>query len=217
MPFEHPNALKFIQRTIDKYKCNRIISIGDFADFHAYSIKWTPDPNGRSPGDEYELLRESAEPWYKALPEIDIVSSNHDSRPYKKIFNAQLPWQLIKGMSEFLGSPKGWAWLESGIEIDGVYYFHGEGLSQSNWRLAHEKYKMSVVHGHLHNSAGVHYHQDRKRRYFVLNTGCLIDEKQYCFRYNESNFNRAVIGCGIVIDGETAIFEPMDLKSKSKT
>jgi len=145
---------------------------------------------------------------------MDIVSSNHDSRPYKKIFNAQLPWQLAKGMGEFLGSPKGWHWLDGGIEIDGAWVFHGEGLSQANWRLAHEKYKSSVIHGHLHNSAGTHYHQDRKRKYFVLNVGCMIDESAYCFRYNEHNYNRAVLGYGVLIDGEQAIFEPLPSKLK---
>ena len=211
-PFEHPKALQFIEKTVNKYKCNRIVSIGDLADFHAYSLKWGPDPNGRSPGDEYELLMESLQPWYKAFPEMEIVNSNHDSRPYKKLFAASLPRQLMKSIGEFLHSPKGWLWHEAGTDIDGVYYFHGEGLSQANWRLAHEKYKTSVVHGHLHNSAGVHYHQDRKRRYAVLNTGCLIDEKQYCFRYSEHNFNRAVIGCGVVLDAEQFLFEPMPLK-----
>lgn len=155
---------------------------------------------------------ESLEPWYRTFREVDVVKSNHDARPYKKLFAAQLPVQLAKGMAEFLKSPKGWTWLQGGIEIDGVWYYHGERLTQANWRLAHEKFKMSVVHGHLHSGAGVVYHQDRNRRYFVMNTGCLIDEPAYCFRYNEDNYNKAVISCGVVIDGETAILETMPLK-----
>ena len=214
IPFEHKKALDFAKKLADKYKVDKIISVGDIADFHAYSIKWSPDPNGLSPGDEYEMLRESIEPWYKSFPDLEIVPSNHDSRPYKKIFHASLPRQLFKGIGEFLGSPKGWIWNETGIDVDGCYVFHGEGLSQGNWHKAHEKVKSSVIHGHLHNSAGVVHHRDRKRNYVVMNTGCMIDEEAYCFRYSGYNFNKACLGYGIAIDGEFLVWERLPSKWK---
>lgn len=211
-PFAHRNAIKFCLYLCKKYKIDRVVSAGDVGDFHAFSLKWGPDPNGRSPGDEYELLMESMLPWYREFPHVEVCHSNHDARPYKKIFAANLPHQFVKSMGDFMRSPKGWIWLQGGIEIDGVQYYHGENLSQANWRMAFEKAMKPVAHGHLHNTAGVHYHVRNKKTYFVMNGGCLIDEDQYCFRYSQYNFNRACIGAGIVIDGQQAIWEPMPSK-----
>jgi UDP-2,3-diacylglucosamine pyrophosphatase LpxH len=212
IPFQHPKALEFLLRAYEKYKCDKVINLGDLFDFSSYSLKWSPDPNGYSPGDEYELLMEELQPFFKHFKDVELIIGNHDGRPWKKVFNAQLPNQLVKSMAEFIHAPKGWAFHQTGFEFQDVWYFHGEGLSQSNWRLAHEKYKQSTVHGHLHNSAGCIFHKDRKKRYFVLNAGSLINEKNYCFRYAQHNFNKAVLGCGVVFDSQSAIFEPMPNK-----
>lgn len=211
IPFHHGKALRFILKTAEKWKCTKFISTGDIADFNSYS-KWDPDPTyGHTPGREYELLMEDLQKFYRHIPELMICESNHDSRPWKRLFQAKLPEQLTKSISEFLHSPAGWKWERQNILFDGVTYTHGEGLSQSNWFRAYEKFKTSVVSGHLHSVGGCSYNQIQTKRFFSLNVGCLIDEKSFAFRYANNLVNRAVLGCGVVIDGEVGFFIPMEI------
>lgn len=213
IPFDHPKALPFLEKTYEKYKCDRIIQLGDLGDFAGYSAKWKPDPNGYSPGQEYELLREGLERYYNKFKHVDVVAGNHDLRPYKSMFAYGMPTQLAKSLSEFFGSPPGWTWHYGYIIIDGVRYHHGTKMSAAKLITAHEKYKGSSVSGHIHNiGAAIYHYCDNKKRYFTLSAGCLVDGSAYAFRYNEDNYNCPVLGCGVIIDGEVAIFEPMPTK-----
>lgn len=209
IPFHHDKAKAFILKTAEKWKCNKFISLGDVADFNSYS-KWDPDPTyGKSPGAEYELLMEDLVKFYREIPHLEIVESNHDTRPWKKLFQARLPQQLAKSIAEFLHSPPGWKWHSGNLVYEGVTYTHGEGLSQSNWFRAFERFKTSVVSGHLHSVAGISYNQVQYKRYFSMNCGCLIDETSFAFRYAKNLINRACLGVGIVIDGEEGHFIPL--------
>lgn len=213
VPFDHPKAPAFLEKIYNKYKCDRVVQLGDLADFAGFSTKWKPDPNGYSPGQEYQLLREGLEIYYKKFPFVDVVAGNHDLRPHRAMFESGLPHQLAKSLGEFFGSPKGWTWHYGSLVIDGVRYHHGNRLSASKLLTAHQKSYGSSVSGHLHNVAAAIYHySDTKKRFFTLSAGCLIDSKAYAFRYNDENYNQAVLGCGVIIDGETAIFEPFPLK-----
>ena len=70
---------------------------------------------------------------------------------------------------------------------------------------------MSVVMGHLHSVAGVHYGAGPKRRWFGLDVGCLIDREAYQFAYGKHLPKKPILGCGVVLDGE-GYFEPMKVE-----
>ena len=177
IPFHHEKAKTHILKTAERWRCHRFISLGDICDFNSYS-KWDPDPTyGHSPGREYELLMEDMQKCYRDIPELDIIESNHDSRPWKRLFQAKLPIQFAKSISEFLHSPPGWKWINGNLLFEGVTYTHGEGLTDGSWHKAYERFRTSVCSGHLHSVAGVAYNYVLNKRYFSMNCGALIDEK----------------------------------------
>ncbi len=73
----------------------------------------------------------------------------------------------------------------------------------------------SVVQGHHHTAAGVEYISNSRGRLFGLQVGTGIDVDSLHFEYGRRfGPNRCVLGCGIVIDGHTAMFEPMPIKKR---
>lgn len=211
-PWEHPSALEFLCKIREKYKCDRVINLGDEIDSAAMSVKWPFNPDMPSASHELELAIESLERFYKEFPVVDIVESNHGMRIFKKARVSGLPSMVIRRYEEILKYPKNWTYHTDGIEIEKVYYFHGEGLNGGSWMRSHQRFKQSVVHGHLHSNAGVIYSQNRKNKFFVMNAGCLIDPFHKAFDYGKHFIEKPVIGCGVVIDGEEALFIPMPEK-----
>lgn len=207
-PVPHPKALEFILRIRDKYKPDVILSLGDFFDLASVS-KYPMNPDLPGPSDEIDLAIESALPWYDEFSELQIVSSNHDARFMKKLLGSGLPSRIMKEFSEIMQSPPGWKWGDHEIIIDNVQYFHGEGLSHSSSKTAHNRFRRSVVHGHLHSAAHCSYSQGWGGRLFSLNAGCLIDARQKQFDYARNVHERAMLGCAIVTDGDEAVFWPM--------
>jgi len=60
---------------------------------------------------------------------------------------------------------------------------------------------MSCVQGHFHEKFGINYWGNSLGLYFSMQVGCLIDDTNYAFAYNNVNLKRPVIGCGLIIDG----------------
>jgi hypothetical protein len=148
-------------------------------------------------------------PWFKAIPKLKLVESNHTIRPFKKAFSAGIPKAYLKSYSEFLDAPSGWSW-EPRLFIDGVMYFHGEPFAGDKAHLnAAMKNRTSVVLGHVHAFAAVSYTRSNKDEIFGMNAGCLLDDKTYPFKYAENHVTRPVLGCGVVLDGREAFFIPM--------
>lgn len=46
---------------------------------------------------------------------------------------------------------------------------------------------------------------------FGMNVGCLIDIKAYAMAYGKHCPRRPCLGAGVVIDGKTAFFIPMEI------
>lgn len=211
-PWEHPKALDHLLKTQDKFKCDRVVCIGDEIDQHTFSTKWPADPDLPSPSHELELAIESLQKFYLNFPNVEVVPSNHGIRIFKRARVSGLPLMILRRYEEILKFPKGWHMNSDAIDIDGVHYFHGEGLNHGTWKNAHHKLKQSAVFGHLHSNGGVVYSQSKKKRYFALNTGCLIDTNAKAFEYGRLYLDKPTIGCGVVIDGEEAFFVPMPKK-----
>ncbi len=208
-PFEHPQYLKFCKDVYAKYKCTRVVNIGDEWDNCALS-RFEQDPEGLTALQEYEAAIQASKPWYKAFPKMDIVESNHGLRPFKKASSAGIPKTYLRGYREFMQAPKTWNWYPR-IEIDGVTYFHGEPFNGEKAHItAMTKHRCSVVIGHIHAYAGVNYSKAFKDQLFAMNVGCGINDKTYPFRYAKDMAARPILGCGVVIDGREAFFIPME-------
>jgi len=212
IPFCLPGYLDFCRETFQKWGVNSFVHIGDLLDNHAISFH-KPDPDGRSAGDEYRSAIDALGPWYRAFPHLKWITGNHDALPQRKVYDAGLPANMIRG--NYYQAPPGWSNAES-FEVDGVLYTHGIGCGGINGhRILAQKRGVSCVIGHIHMTAGVAYtsaHDGEQR--FGLAVGCGVDHKSYAMAYARY-FGRPALGCGVVLGGKEAHFIPM-LKGRTK-
>jgi len=65
-PFERKDYLQFCIDTYNKYRCNKVVFIGDIIDNHFSSYHET-DADGKGGGDELELAIKRIADWYNAF------------------------------------------------------------------------------------------------------------------------------------------------------
>lgn len=201
-PFEHPDAFAFCEAVYNKYKCNRVVNLGDEVDFHAMSPKYIANPNGMSPQDELTAAKEKLKVLYKLFPNVSVCISNHTARPFRAAKHYGIPDVFIRSYHEFFEAPSTWTW-EDHFNIDGVRYVHGEGVSG---KYAHERLatanRQSTVHGHVHSFAGFNFLNNvTEQPIFGMNCGWLGDLRQYAFEYGKAFLHKPVLSCGAVIEG----------------
>lgn len=207
LPFEHPRALEFLQRTQEQYKCNDVICVGDEVDQAAMS-KYPKDPNGMSAGDELAKVRKHLKPWIEAFPKLRICESNHRQRLYKRAFEAGIPEQYLADTHTYLDVPRTWKWAFQHKQDD-VIYEHGDrgkpvALLDANGA--------STVFGHHHTEGGIWYVTREHYSRFSMNVGSLIDINAYAFKYAVLAKRKPVLSCGVVLDG-LPILVPMRVDS----
>lgn len=210
-PFEHVDALPFVKAVRSAYKPTTIVCLGDEADKHALS-EYGNDPDGMTAGLELHNCVEHLRPWYKAFPSVAVCISNHTERIFRKAYKCGIPKGYLKSYREFLEAPDDWHWRDQ-WEYDGVIYEHGHSFGGGNGRTAGFQLPLhngkSTVFGHFHSSAGIQYlANESERLWWGFNAGCLIDKKQYAFRYGSKTKAKPVLGCAI-IDHGIPFFIPM--------
>ena len=68
---------------------------------------------------------------------------------------------------------------------------------------------MSTVSSHLHADGGIGYSTSPSgETIFGLNTGALVDDSAYAFRYGVNSRFKATLGCGVIVDCREAYFIP---------
>jgi hypothetical protein len=207
-PFCHPEYLPFVLDTGRRYGVTRWINHGDELDQCGLS-DYVLDPDGMSPGEEYMAAMASIQPWYKALPVMDILESNHGLRPFKRAKKSGIPRAYLRTYKEFMKCPPGWNWHQR-LVVNNVLHIHGEPHNGQMAALNAAKVnRMSTAIGHVHSFGGVNYSRNFKDEIFAMNVGCGIDEKAYAFHYASDMPQRATLGMGITIDGREALFIPM--------
>lgn len=206
-PFVHPLYLRFCQDVFAAWRVNQVVLIGDIVDQHALSF-WDHDPNGMSAADEARNAEPHVQAWYRAFPRAPVCIGNHDERHFRLARKHGLPDRYLKSYAAVWQTPA-WRW-DYAHEIDGVIYTHGTNCSGKNAALNLAiGNRQSTAIGHLHYSGGVTWDANRRSRIFGINVGCGLDCKAYAFAYGRDFVRRPTLGCGIVIDGQFAYFEPM--------
>lgn len=206
-PFTHPMYRPFCVDTFEQWGVDEVVNIGDMVDAHAWSF-WEQDANGLSAESEAALASVAIAEWVESFPSVRVCIGNHCERHFRMAAKAGLPRRFIRDHAEVWGTPN-WKWEYDHI-IDDVFYTHGTGTSGKDAAInAAIQRRMSLVMGHTHTYAGVKYHCNPTSRIFGMNVGCGIDLRAYAFEYGKNFPVRPVLGCGIVIDGKTAFFEPM--------
>lgn len=206
-PFTHPRYFDFCCDTFEQWGVDHVHFIGDIVEHHRLG-QWEDVPEGHGAEYEAELAEESLRQWVESWPEATVSIGNHDERHYRKARSAGMPERYVRHYREVWGTP-GWDWQMSHV-LDGVLYKHGIGCSGKDAAInAAIQSRMSIVIGHTHAWGGAKWHCNDDSRIFGLNVGCGIDISEYAFAYGKHFPNRPTLGCGIVLDGEFAVFEPM--------
>lgn len=207
--------IDFLKRVADQYSCNRVVHIGDLVDWHSisYHERHTSCP---SPATELREARKQVEQIHRAFPNADLLLGNHDALTERQVQTAGLPREVLRDYGDLWQI--GWTVHPrfSRLAIDGVLYAHGDaGRGGQNASLAQAKEQFrSCVIGHYHSQAGVTWLANQEFRIFGLSAGCGIDASRMQFEYGRKMHAKPILGCGVVIDGKRAYFEPWLLRSR---
>lgn len=214
IPYEHPDALRFLRAVKKKYKPTNVVQIGDEVDFHALSFH-DSDPDLPSAGDELKQAIKKLKPYYKLFPKVTVIESNHGSMVLRKALANGMPKAVLKQYNEILEAPKGWKWrfdLTINSLLGPIYFCHGK--SGAAGRLA-SQYGMSCVQGHFHEKAQITYISTPDKLMFDMHVGCLADDKSLALGYNKINPKRPIVSIGLVVNGIPQII-PMVLNKKGR-
>ena len=137
---------------------------------------------------------------------------NHDALPYRWANEVGIPFEYLRDPANLWNLPDTWTVHKrfDQLVIDDVIYQHGDRGRASAILNAKDEFK-SVVQGHHHSKAGVDFFANRFTRVFGLQVGCGSDFKHAAMEYGIKYSSKPIYGCGIVLDGQTPIFEPMPL------
>lgn len=213
IPAEHRDALDFCLHVKKVWFPDIepvIINMGDEVDQHTLSMKFPANPDGLSAGHELHEARLRLSYWFDAFPKTYVCMSNHTYRAWKKAAAQGIPAEFMKSVGEVYKAPPGWQWKEKWIS-NGIAFEHGENVSGANAALnAAIQNQMCTVIGHQHSHAGVQYRDNDTGQIWGMNTGCLIDVRQYNFDYGKNLRIKPTLGIG-VIKNSVPFFVPMFL------
>ena len=200
-PYQHKDALRFLEGLHKRYDFTRIISVGDEQDISAASFH-DYDADLFSAGHELKEAQKVLQELEQLFPRMDIMSSNHGDLYYRKAKANGIPLHVIKSYNDVLGVGDGWVWHPDLIvdlpTNEKVYFCHGK--SANGLKLS-QNMGMNAVQGHYHNSFNIQYWSSPLALHWSMQVGCLIDDKSLAMSYNKLTVNRPIIGCGVIIDG----------------
>jgi predicted phosphodiesterase len=213
-PTMRDDYVPFLLDCYEQWDCDRVVHIGDLVDNAALSYH-LKDPHLKDPMDEYYKAYNQVQEICQAFPEVDWMIGNHDDLPKRWLKEVGIPESFLKSYADIWEVPDTWTVHQrySKLMIDGVLYQHGDrGKGGRMAATANAKAEFcSVVQGHLHAQFGVEYYANDGARVFGMQVGCGVDDTHAAMDYGKKYVQRSVIGCGVVLDGITAIVEPMVL------
>lgn len=209
VPYQHPDALRFLQALKRKYRPDLVINLGDAVDFH--SISFHPkDPDLLSPGDELSAIRKEMKALEKMFPKMVVIGSNHGDLPLRKIKDAGLPTKFLRPYNDIYGVGPGWVFCDDlTLEDDGDIVYFAHGISKNGLKLATQR-GVHVVQGHYHTEFRVDYVSNPRNLLWSVNGGCLIDREALAFAYGKLTLDRPIIGTPVIVNGQPRL-EPMVL------
>ena len=221
-PWEHPEYLAFCKKLCKKFKCGRVIHIGDFIDATNWS-DYTKDPDVPGITSELYQVRQSFKAWQRAFPKVECIIGNHERRLIRRLNAAGFGESLItlRDVLDIVKFPKDWS-LHEQLQVQtrtGEFVFaHGDEVgSVVTPGSTARKYGKSVVRGHFHTRSYVHAYSARTNPFIAYDVvvGCGIDDKAVGFRYNRKDIARPILSAAVVLDGVPYVV-PMFINKKGK-
>ena len=206
----------FLEDMYTQWDCDTVVHIGDMADFHAISFH-QKEFGLESIERELDMARLQVAKMTDVFPEAQYLTGNHSALPARQAREAGLPPSMLISLGDLMDLPDTWEIhpRHHDLEIDGVIYRHGDKGRSNQQNAAFLNAQMeftSVVQGHFHAQAGVCFGANKSRRYFGMQVGCGTDPRSPYMNYSKIYAKRPLLGCGIVLDGEFATFEPLHLE-----
>lgn len=199
-PADRDDYLPFLLKVAKKYKTEYNVFIGDQVDSEAISFH-DKNPNLPTASTERDLAKKRIKRYLNKLGPSEFIIGNHDARYFRKALKNGIPEDYLKSYEEVYDTP-GVEWKYETIH-DGVMYQHGTGWGHINPALqACKMNMMSVVCGHSHTKASINTIQGPNgKTIWGMNVGCGINLEHPTFKYSVEHLKKAVISCGVVIDG----------------
>ena len=207
-PCMREGYVDFLLETYHAWDCDKVVHIGDLVDNCALSFH-LKKPSLKDPEREYEQAMEQVAMLTSAFPEADLLVGNHDALPYRWAQEMGVPDSFLREPKDLWQLPEGWNVIKrfGQVIIDDVIYQHGDRGRASAILNAKDEFR-SCVQGHHHSKAGVTYYANKFTRIFGLQTGTGADHRHQQQEYGIKYSSKPILGCGIVLDGVTGIFEP---------
>jgi len=214
-PAMRKGYVEFLQRVAERWQTDRVVHIGDLVDWASISYH-EKHPVLRNPSLEYERAKRQVATLTKAFPKADWMIGNHDALTERQLVTAGLPPELLRSQNDIWGIKWKVHPRFTKLEIDGVVYSHGDsgrGGIDASFRQCQDNFRSTVI-GHFHGQAGVKWFANSSDRVFGLSVGCGVDHKSLAMDYGRRFARKPVLGCGVVIGGQQAYFEPWLLRCK---
>lgn len=214
-PYTLDGYLEFCQSIRDAWACDTVVHIGDLVDHHSLSFH-DSEPLLHDVHGEYTNACERLSRWYKAFPELTLITGNHDLIPARQLKKLGMePTIWMRPIKELYEMPKGWE-IKDDAWIDGVNYHHGHtAMGVNGFRMDAERRMARTVSGHNHSNAGISATASATQLVWGMAVGCGVDNAQMAFAYGKNFARKPVIACGVVVDEEPHV-EFMDLGSLVK-
>lgn len=206
-PYQHQETIPFLKEVKELYKPERVIHMGDILDVYSVSSYPTDPDHPDSWSHEIRKAREGLKELYDLFPEVDVMSSNHDDRPYKKSRIAGIPREFLVSFKDIIGAPEGWKWhADLRITVDStrekLYFAHTKNGGQNAALNTAKDMGCTVALGHNHTRFGATAFKPHKRVIYGVDVGCLVSDKGAPYDYNKGTRGRPIQGCFVFIDGE---------------
>jgi len=205
----------FLKRVADNYAINRVVHIGDLVDWASISFH-EKSPALSNAVREFDVAKRQVASLARAFPNADWLIGNHDALTERQAVFVGLPPQLLRDYADVWEVDWTVHSRFSKLTIDGVTYKHGDsgrGGNDAAFNQAKDNFRSTVI-GHFHSQAGVKWWANPEFRVFGMSVGCGIDASRLQFDYGRRIVAKPILGCGVVINGRRAIFEPWLLKSR---
>lgn len=206
-PYQHKDALKFLEAVASTYSPTRVIGTGDELDSHNMS-QWITELEIDDARTELYKGRAVMSELAALFPKMENVDSNHTSRLYRQGKKARIlrellvPYKTLLGVEDF-----DWTWQHSiDIKIKGrsdIKVVHAAG---ANAFLNAQRAGQSVIAGHHHTKQKIEY-WNAGVKCFAAQVGCLLDENTHAFKYAVDNIMKPLLGCLILLEGKPRIVE----------
>jgi hypothetical protein len=200
-PYQHPDALDFLEHLKKQIKPDLVIQMGDLMDFHGISFH-DSEPDLYSPGHELRMGQQFAQSLEDIFPDMYILGSNHGDLPLRRAKAHGLPTALFRPYNDIYGVGEDWKFVDDLLvesKDSKVYFAHG--IIKDGLKLAKER-GVCVVQGHFHTELNIKYASTPYNLIWSMQTGCLINHRSKAFKYNQLDLTRPIIGCGSIIKGQ---------------